>query len=213
MTEYDSHEQAFFCAELGIVDWESFSPCPWEKAFLDELDQIVEERVRGSSARLRLYKVAMDFGIKLLTDDEGNLVDDINYTWSKSHLEMVVNNRISLAAGRQEYESATEFSVMMRPAFEVLLQGDDLKAKTEKFNERWEAAASSLNCEFNGVLTGANRFVALRSSPIWELLGSGEGGWHEDSLCVPYPPFYLNSGAIWKTITRKECIELGLLDE
>ena len=51
--------------------------------------------------------------------------------------------------------------------------------------------------------------VALKSSPIWQALGDGVGGF-KDTLGNPYPPFAYSSGMGWTDISRRECAELGL---
>ena len=51
--------------------------------------------------------------------------------------------------------------------------------------------------------------VALKSSPIWQALGDGAGG-YRDTLGNPYPPFAYNSGLDWSDVDAEECAELGL---
>lgn len=51
------------------------------------------------------------------------------------------------------------------------------------------------------------RGVALKSSGIWEALGS----LRDDSLGNPFPPFAFNSGFMTKEVSRSEAEQLGLL--
>ena len=53
--------------------------------------------------------------------------------------------------------------------------------------------------------------VALKTSPIWQALGDGAGG-YRDTLGNPYPPFAYGSGLAWADVSRDEAIELGLID-
>lgn len=55
------------------------------------------------------------------------------------------------------------------------------------------------------------RMVALKSSGIWEELGNPD--YVEGGLGNPYPPFAFGSGMWTEELDRKECEELGLLDE
>lgn len=71
---------------------------------------------------------------------------------------------------------------------------------------RWAAAGAS--CGFAGALQ--DRFIALKSSPIWAALGRGEGGF-KDVLGDPFPPFAFGSGLGWRRVSREECKELGLI--
>ncbi|MGN0886658.1 MAG: hypothetical protein ACI4RT_06635 [Candidatus Spyradenecus sp.] len=54
------------------------------------------------------------------------------------------------------------------------------------------------------------RMVALKSSPIWEALGNGAGGFR-DTLGNPYPPFAYGSSYEWSELSRAEAQALGLL--
>lgn len=60
---------------------------------------------------------------------------------------------------------------------------------------RWTAAGGTLT---NG------RMIALKTDPIWVVL---------NRFGVPYPPFDFNSGMGVKNISRRECIELGLIEK
>ena len=55
-----------------------------------------------------------------------------------------------------------------------------------------------------------DRFIALKSSPIWQALGDGVGGF-TDTLGNPYPPFAYSSGMDWQAVDRDTCEKLGLV--
>ena len=52
-------------------------------------------------------------------------------------------------------------------------------------------------------------FLALKSSPIWQALGDGVGGFR-DTLGNPYPPFCYSSGMAWLDADRETCERFGL---
>ena len=54
-----------------------------------------------------------------------------------------------------------------------------------------------------------DRFIALKTSPIWQALGDGAGGFR-DTLGNPYPPFAYSSGMAWVAVDRETCERLGL---
>lgn len=54
-----------------------------------------------------------------------------------------------------------------------------------------------------GTLTN-RRMIALKTDPIWVAL---------NRFGVPYPPFDFNSGMGVKNISRRECIEIGLIEK
>lgn len=68
---------------------------------------------------------------------------------------------------------------------------------------RWEAAGGEL-------VDG--RMVALKSDPIWQALGDGEGG-YEDTLGNPFAPFAFNSGYDADEVSREDAVALGLMDD
>jgi len=77
------------------------------------------------------------------------------------------------------------------------------------FASRWYAAAQAAgDADAARILQDEGRMIALKESEIWQQLGE-----FDDGLGNPYPPFAFNSGMEVDGVPRKECIELGLLDE
>ena len=75
----------------------------------------------------------------------------------------------------------------------------------EDWPARWRNAGESIGWE--GALK--DRFIALKTSPIWQALGDGAGGFR-DTLGNPYPPFAYSSGMAWVAVDRETCERLGL---
>lgn len=147
--------------------------------------------------------------------------------------ELVKSNRIKFAldvgediargAGRFVAQNAPEI-VEEYPALELrrvysrsiprgfhLVSGVVIEDPMDSWGERWTAAAAaSGDDDARRVYNETERMVALKSSPIWEALGNGAGG-YEDTLGNPFPPFAFNSGMDVDEIDREEAIELGLL--
>jgi len=69
---------------------------------------------------------------------------------------------------------------------------------------RWEAAG--------GEFYGDNRMIARVDDEVWQNLGDGDGD-YDDALGNPFPPFAFNSGFMTFDISRKEAVELGVIDE
>ena len=55
---------------------------------------------------------------------------------------------------------------------------------------------------------GSGRLIALKTSPIWEALGSRF--LFDDALNVDHPPFAFGSGMGWREVPLEEAQELGL---
>ena len=79
---------------------------------------------------------------------------------------------------------------------------------------RWSLAGNSVGWEgavqhpIYGDAT-AYGFLALKSSPIWQALGDGVGGFR-DTLGNPFPPFCYSSGMAWLDADRETCERFGL---
>ncbi len=89
-------------------------------------------------------------------------------------------------------------------------EGTEDKSLGSGFASRWyQAAQISGDVDAARMLIEHDRMIALKSSGIWQALGSE----FDDSLGNPFPPFAFNSGMEVDEISHKECVDLGLLDE
>ena len=78
-----------------------------------------------------------------------------------------------------------------------------------EFAGRWYAAAQAAgDPDAARILQDTGRMIALKSSGIWNMLGT----MFADSLGNSYPPFAFNSGMEVDGVPYNECIQLGLLD-
>ncbi len=81
------------------------------------------------------------------------------------------------------------------------------------WDERWKAACDDADDDDAArVFEETDRMIALKDSGVWQALGDGAGD-YDDTLGNPFAPFAFNSGMETDEIPRKECIELGLLDD
>lgn len=87
--------------------------------------------------------------------------------------------------------------------FKVGKGGAILPDPDNDWPSRWEAAGGEL-------VDG--RMVALKSDPIWQAIGDGEGG-YEDTLGNPFAPFAFNSGFDTDEVSREDAVALGLMDD
>ena len=116
-------------------------------------------------------------------------------------------NRQTAASLAQLAESEDPQVAALFPAWELASGGYRKHHRTD-WPQRWKAAGERV------AWRGAHRtkMVALKSSPIWQALGDGAGGFR-DTLGNPYPPFAFGSSYEWVPVDRLEARELGLLDE
>lgn len=122
-----------------------------------------------------------------------------------------IPREVAYGAGNFVRQNAAPEDLDAYPALELLRAFDRLvpRGSTDKpmdddWPTRWEAAG--------GELVDGERMVALKSDPVWQALGDGEGG-YDDALGNPFPPFAFNSGYEVNEITTDEAIELGLMNE
>lgn len=123
-------------------------------------------------------------------------------------LNLVVDTQAQMAASVSRLMGQDEATVRARPAWRLERTGSR-RAPRQDWPARWAAAGESVGWE--GALQGPD-MVALKSSPIWQALGDGVGGFR-DALGNPYPPFAFSSGLTWTGVERAECVALGLVTE
>ncbi len=167
----------------------------------DVCAQMMDGRISQSTARDMLGGVLEQMGHSPL--DDGGLRNPA----SIARMDLIIDTQSQMAASVAQLEAQTGSVVAMWPAWRLTrLEGRGMPR--QDWPERWAAAGSA--CGFEGALQ--DRFIALKSSPIWQALGDGEGGFR-DTLGNPYPPFAYGSGMGWVDVTRDECEELGLSTE
>ena len=120
-------------------------------------------------------------------------------------LNLIIDTNRQMAASVSRLMTQTEGTINAYPAWE-LTRLVDKAAPRPDWMARWHLAGRA--CGFEGALH--DRFIALKTSPIWAELGSG-GGVFKDTLGNPYPPFAYNSGMAWVAVDRDTCVRLGLI--
>ena len=168
------------------------------------LVRIAEGRLDASAARLALTDKLAELGYSPEPGTEGTLKD----ARSLARLNLVLKtNRQTAASLAQLAESEDPDVARLSPAWELDSAGWRRTHRTD-WPQRWKAAGDAVG--WQGACKG--RMVALKSSPIWQALGNGAGGFR-DTLGNPYPPFAFGSSYAWFPVDRLEARELGLLDE
>ena len=168
---------------------------------------VLEGRMGDAEARDALGAALEKMGHSPL--DEGGLANPA----SERRLDLIVETQTRMAASAARVAAETEDTAELYPAWE-LKRFDKPAAPREDWPERWNAAGEAVGWEGakRGVWYGSGStisFVALKSSPIWEALGEGAGGF-EDALGNPYPPFAYGSYMDWEDVDRETCERIGL---
>ena len=167
----------------------------------DVCSQIAAGEINQADARLKLVTLLEQMGHS--PQDGGGITNPA----STRRLNLIINTQRQMAASVSRLAGQTESTIYLRPAWE-LKRFETRAVPRPDWDRRW--AAAGLACNFEGALK--DRFIALKTSPIWQHLGNGAGG-YKDTLGNPYPPFAFSSGMDWVEVDRDECIALGLIEE
>ena len=160
--------------------------------------QIVDGTINQSQARELLLRELAQMGHSPL--DGGGLANPA----SIRRLNLIIDTQRQMAASVSRIQTQTPGTLAAYPAWE-LTRLVDKHVPREDWPARWRNAGESIGWE--GALK--DRFIALKTSPIWQALGDGAGGFR-DTLGNPYPPFAYSSGMAWVAVDRETCERLGL---
>jgi len=169
---------------------------------------VLEGKISQGEARSRLLASLGRLGHD--TAGDGSLADH----GSKRRLDLIIDTQRQMAASAARIMSETPETLDEYPAWE-LARADSPRAPREDWPARWAAAGAAVG--WAGAKSGVWRgdgfrvsFVALKSSPIWQALGDGAGGFR-DTLGNPFPPFAFGSYMDWFDVDRSAAASLGLL--
>lgn len=174
----------------------------------DVCAQVVGGGMNVAEARMVLKRTLRNMGHD--TANAHGIMDPA----SRSRLDLIIKTQQRMAASVARINAQTETTVDIFPAWE-LTRFSGRRAPRDDWDRRWNAAGEAVGWE--GALRRAGdwpdwKMVALKSSPIWDALGRGVGGF-KDTLQNPYPPFAYGSGLSWLDVSRADCEKYGLLSE
>ena len=176
----------------------------------DVCAEISSGRMNAATAKEQLIGVLSQIGYDTTADD-----DKLANPVSERRLNLILETQREMAANAALIASQNAGTIDQFPAWNLTrLAGR--RVPREDWPARWNAAGNSVGWDgayrhvYNG--DGADfGFVALKSSPIWQALGDGAGGF-TDTLGNPYPPFAFSSGMSWLQVDRETCERLGLIE-
>ena len=172
----------------------------------DTLAALSAGEIDEADARARLLASLAEMGHSPL--DGGGIANPA----SVRRLELVLSTNRQMAASVARLSGETPATLAQWPAWR-LTRAEGRGAPRDDWQRRWKAAGDAVGWE------GARRtsglypdwdMAALKSSPVWEALGNGAGGFR-DALGNPYPPFAYGSGLDWEDVDADGGRALGLL--
>lgn len=154
--------------------------------------------INAADARLRLLQTLEGLGFDV--SGQGGLRDPS----SPRRLNLIIETQRKMAASVARLQAQTPDAREAYPAWRLERYGSRREPR-EDWPVRWYQAGQAVGW------VGAHRsqMVALKSSPIWQALGEGAGGFR-DTLGNPYPPFAYGSGLEWTDVSAEESERLGL---
>lgn len=119
---------------------------------------------------------------------------------SSSHrIRLIIDTNVKRARSMGQVAASENPVVLLaNPAWKLTRTGARKKPRGD-WRKRWEAAGAK--CGWNGA--SKRQMVALKSSPIWQALADGAGG-YTDTLGSPFPPFAFGSGLSWVNVGSEE---------
>jgi hypothetical protein len=205
-------------AELAKRLWEQcfFSARTTNAEYAAALKELVDRYIAGgynsdfdklkleAQALLRKHGYTPEGGFgdgKVPAAEEGSLQD----LSSEKRLRLIFDTNRQLAAGLAQKEGGlTKVALSAFPAWELLrvehrrVPRGSVKNGSPGWEKRW--------VQVGGSLVGDYRMIALKTSDIWEKIGSR--AYFDDALDVDHPPFAFNSGFGWRAVDRAEAIAL-----
>ena len=180
--------------QAGLRDRAFFSARVTEIRILDVMRGSIEKSLSGNlspsefrkAVRETLFKTGYDAG-----DARGTIKD----LMTKSRLDLVYNTNREMAQGFiQHLQATSEGALAAFPAYELI------RAERRKVPRNWPEIWKSKG----GTLYQGGRMIALKTDPIWTRISR---------FGIPHPPFDYNSGMDLVSVSRGECLALGVIDE
>jgi hypothetical protein len=185
-----------------------FSARTTSKSYIDAVKKRLVEVIGGTlspqEAERRLRETLRDLGYTPAGGFGDNRVPaakagDIRDLSSSRRIQLVIDTNVKRARSMGQVAASEDPVLLMAtPAWKLTRTGARKKPRGN-WLRRWAEAGAA--CGWKGALK--KQMVALKTSPIWEKLGEGAGGF-DDCIGSPYPPFAFGSGMAWVSVGRRE---------
>lgn len=178
-----------------------FSARTTEGAYLKRLQGLCAAVAKGEMDNARAREEALRLLDAMGYEPEGEGLMDKS---SQRRLNLILDTQRQMAHNVALLKRQTPAELELYPAWK-LERYESKVLKRADWPQRWKAAGEAVGWQ------GASReaMVALKSSPIWQALGDGAGGF-TDTLGNPYPPFAFQSGLGWTPVEREALPRYGL---
>ena len=182
------------------------------KRLRDVCTQILAGEINYATARADLESLLEQMGHSPVSRAGEASMPPLQNPASERRLNLILDTQTQMAASVARLNNQTGDTIYLTPAWE-LTRFETRRVPRADWRQRWQAAGDAVGWE--GAISArgvtGSRMIALKTSPIWQALGNGAGG-YTDTLGNPYPPFAYSSGLDWIGVDRDECIHLGLIE-
>ena len=205
-----------------IKDHSIFSARTTSQSYIDmvkkRLTEVAAREITPQHAESLLRKTLADLGYSPeagFPDAQGKVPPatpgDIRDLSSSRRIQLILDTNVKQARSMGQLAASEDPMLLMtQPAWELTRVGARKKPRGD-WLRRWAAAGAKVG--WRGALK--RRMVALKTSPIWQALADGAGGF-KDAIGTPYPPFAFGSGLAWAAVGRgkwkKMCADEGMPD-
>ncbi|MBQ4385667.1 MAG: hypothetical protein II823_07110 [Kiritimatiellae bacterium] len=193
-------QKALVTSDIGSEQWNSiqaglrdrafFSARVAEVRFLDAMRSRIAESLSGNLSQSEFRKAVRE----MLTHgsyDAGENRGTIKDLMTKARLDLIFDTNRKMAQGYvQHLQATTDGALAAFPAYELL------RAEPRKMPRNWPAIWQQ-----KGGTLYQGRMIAPKTDPIWTRISR---------FGLPYPPFDYNSGMDIFSVSRSECLALGV---
>ena len=196
-------QKALVGSGIGSGEWNFIQAALRDRAFfsarvssirlLDAMRAKVAESLRGNLS-VSDFRLAIRRELDATGYDPGENRGTLKDLTKSARLDLIYNTNREMAQGFMQHLQATsEGALAAAPAYELMRA--ERRRVPRNWPEIWKAKGGTL---YDG------RMIALKTDPIWTRISR---------FGLPHPPFDYNSGMDVFSVSRRECLRLGVIDE
>lgn len=190
-------------SDIGSSEWNSIQAAFRDRAFfsarvssirlLDAMRTKIVESLKGNLSASD-FRLAIRRELGAIQYDAGEARGTIKDLMTSARLDLIYNTNREMAQGFMQHLQATNAGALAAaPAYE--LKRAERRKVPRNWPEIWKSKGGTL---YDG------RMIALKTDPIWTRISR---------FGLPYPPFDYNSGMDLFSVSRRECLRLGVITE
>ena len=179
--------------------------------YLDQISGVAKDIASGN-LNFALGRQRLQDAINLSSynpdQEEAGTISDLG---GFARRQLILETLVDGARGFAQTQEGQDPAVLNRWPAQELFRAES-RVLPRNWIERWKRAAELAgDKDALRMCIEHERLIALKSSKIWQYLGSRD--LFKDALGNSWPPFAFNSGMWVRDIDREEAVSLGLIDQ